>query len=240
MATNYESTLTDKLYKNVQFWIGDLLRICKEPPKLNASCDENECGLICDKSKQKNDVMSSIKTVTIVGVVVGVRNERNELLNQDILCSTEAQNSNRPIVYDIDDGTGVITAVQFVRKRIISQNLRCFPSTLECLEGSFSKSKDRSLSNPESLALASLIRKTKKGVEKIRNSFKIGTCVEAKGCIQHFQGTAQILAFSIREFSDPNQEMYRYIRLEQLKKHVYPKEFYFGLSNHSQKPKMAK
>lgn len=127
---------------------------------------------------------------------------------------------------DIDDGTGVITAVQFVQKRITSHNLRYFPSTLKCLEGSFSNSKDRSLSNPESLALASLIRKTKKGVEKSQISFKIGTCVEAKGCIQHFQGTVQLLAFSVREFNDPNQEMNRYIRLEQLKKHVYPKEFY--------------
>ena len=113
-----------------------------------------------------------------------------------------------------------------MQKRIASQNLRSFPSTLECLESSYSNSKDRSLSTPDSLALASLIRKTKIGVEKSRNSFKIGTCVEAKGCIQHFEGTVQLLAFSVREFNDPNQEMYRYIRLEQLKKHVYPKEIY--------------
>lgn len=99
MATNIESNLTDKLYKNVQFWIGDLLRICKDPPKLNAKCDEDECGFIYDKTKQTNDVMSSIKTVTVVGVVVGVRNERSESLAQDTLCLTEAQNCNRPIVY---------------------------------------------------------------------------------------------------------------------------------------------
>ena len=127
---------------------------------------------------------------------------------------------------DIDDGTGVITAVQFVQKRITSQNLSSFPSALKCLEVSFSKSNDRIRSTPNSNALASLIRKTKKGVEKSRNSFKIGTCVEAKGCIQHFNGTAQLLSFSIREINDPNQEMNRYIRLEQLKKHIYPKEFY--------------
>ena len=126
---------------------------------------------------------------------------------------------------DIDDGTGVITAVHFVRKRITSQNLRCIPSNLECLQSSFTKSKERGHRIPNSHALSSLIEKTKIVVEKSRNSFKIGTCIEAKGPIQYFQGAPQILAFSIRELNDPNQEMNRYIRLEELKKHVYPKEF---------------
>ena len=98
MANKHEMNLKDKLYKNVQFWIGDLLRICKQPTKLNVNCSEDECSFICDKNKHKNDVMSSIKTVTVVGVVVGVRNERNES-TEDASCSTEAQTSNRPIVY---------------------------------------------------------------------------------------------------------------------------------------------
>ena len=81
----------------------------------------------------------------------------------------------------------------------------------------------------ESIGLASLIKKTAKCLEQSRNSFKIGTCVEAKGRIQYFQETVQLLAFSIREINDPNQEMNRYIRLEQMKKHVYPKTFYSSL-----------
>ena len=130
---------------------------------------------------------------------------------------------------DIDDGTGVITAVQFVQKRILSQNQRQLPETLRHIEHHIPISNDKTTATKESIGLASLLRKTAKCLEQSRNSFKIGTCVEAKGRIQHFQETVQLLAFSIREINDPNQEMIRYIRLEQMKKHVYPKTFYSSL-----------
>ena len=100
------------------------------------------------------------------------------------------------------------------------------PSTLKSLNSSFPYTKKKKNDNPDVRPMISLVQKTIVTVQKSRNSFEIGTCVEAKGCIQEFQGRPQILAFSIREVQDPNQEMKRYIRLSQLKKDIYPKDFY--------------
>ena len=121
--------------------------------------------------------------------------------------------------------------MQFVQKKIMSQNQRRLPETLEHIRHSLPVSKDKSAASTESIGLASFVRKTAKYLEKSRNSFRIGTCVEAKGRVQHFQGAVQLVAFSIREIDDPNQEMIRYIRLEQMKKHVYPKAFYNSLKH---------
>jgi len=171
--------------------------------------------------------MSSIKTVTVVGLVVGVRNDKSESSNQNDLETIDAHEYNRPIVYDIDDGTGVITAVQFVKKRITHQNLVGFPSTIKHLEERFANLKPPKPSeNLNKLSMATLTQKTKEAVNRSRHSFQIGTCVESKGRIQTFQGRVQLLAFSVRELNDPNQEMKRYIRLEHLKKNVYPEYFF--------------
>ena len=96
MATNQE-VKKDKLYKNVQFWIGDILRIFQEPSK-NDSKNKHECDVIPEIADQKFD-WSSIKTFTVIGVVVGVRNEKTDPLQTDGFCAIEAENSNRPIVY---------------------------------------------------------------------------------------------------------------------------------------------
>jgi hypothetical protein len=123
---------------------------------------------------------------------------------------------------DIDDGTGVITAAHFIKKRIALQNSNGFPATLKSLENS--ASYNNRLATQATPQMSSLFTKTKNVVMKSRSSFEIGTCVEAKGCIQHFQGRPQLLAFSVRELENPNQEMKRYIRLEHLKRNVYSKD----------------
>ena len=69
--------------------------------------------------------------------------------------------------------------------------------------------------------ISSLLKKVKNLVVKSRSSFPIGSCVEAKGRIQHFQGRPQLLAFSVRVLQNPNEEMERYLRLEYLKRKVY-------------------
>ena len=96
MATNRE-VKKDKLYKNVQFWIGDILRIFEEPPK-NDSKNKDGGDVIPEISDKKFD-WSSVKTFTVIGVVVGVRNEKTDPLQKDAFCAIEAENSNRPIVY---------------------------------------------------------------------------------------------------------------------------------------------
>ena len=126
---------------------------------------------------------------------------------------------------DIDDGTGVITAVHFTKKRIAQQNSVYIPRAINCLEKSFPITKSREHFASGNVALSGIIQKTKKSVLQSRNSFAIGSCVEVKGCIQNFQDRPQLLAFSIREIDEPNLEMKQYIRIDHLKKTAYSKLF---------------
>ena len=132
-------------------------------------------------------------------------------------------------ISEIDDGTGVISVVHFMAKRIASQNQRQLPDISAQLEKFRRNVKGKANQTGQSLALSSLVVKAQDCLGKSRVSYKVGTCVEAKGCIQHFNGDVQLLAFSVREIDNPNQEMMRYIRLDHLKKKVYPAEFYTGL-----------
>ena len=95
MATHRE-VKNNKLYKNVQFWIGDILRIF-EPPK-NISKNKHDGNAISEIPCHKFD-WSLVKTFTVIGVVVGVRNEKTDSLPLDTMCAIEAETSNRPIVY---------------------------------------------------------------------------------------------------------------------------------------------
>ena len=93
MNVNQKANSNNTLYKNVQFWIADVLELYKEPLSSNIKP--------CYKSikvNQSND-LSIIKTLTVVGVVVGVRNERSETFASEDLKSTVEQEYNRPIVY---------------------------------------------------------------------------------------------------------------------------------------------
>ena len=93
MNGNPRSHPNNTLYKNVQFWIADVLEFYKEP--LTSTVN------FCHKSTTINqsNQLSTIKTLTVVGVVVGVRNERSECLASENLNSIDAQEYNRPIVY---------------------------------------------------------------------------------------------------------------------------------------------
>ena len=121
---------------------------------------------------------------------------------------------------DIDDGTGVITAVHFIKNRIEKQNSHNLPGTIKYLENSSSHYNNQ-VATTDMTQISSLLKKAKDVVMKSRSSFPIGSCVEAKGRIQQFQGRPQLLAFSVRVLQNPNEEMERYLRLEYLKRKVY-------------------
>ena len=110
-------------------------------------------------------------------------------------------------------------------KRISHQNSLSIPSAITCLEKTFPRTRSREQITSINLSISGLVQKTKKAVLQARNSFPIGSCVEIKGCIQYFQNRPQLLAFSVREIDDPNMEMKQYIRIDNLKKKLYPKLF---------------
>lgn len=121
---------------------------------------------------------------------------------------------SRPVRYKIDDGTGVITAVQFLQNRIRKQNDRKLAESL--VAGGSSAEK----------CFAEKVRKT---FEASRSSYEIGTIVEAKGKLQHFRGDNELLAFSVREVRDMSCEIERTILMEKIKKDgIYPKTLFHG------------
>ena len=70
------------MYKNVQFWIGDVLRIFEDP----SNCPD----------------LSVIKTFSVTGVIVGIRNEISEDIHGEkhtIPNHKEGDVSNRPVSY---------------------------------------------------------------------------------------------------------------------------------------------
>ena len=105
------------------------------------------------------------------------------------------------------------------------ENCLQIPSALTNLEKSYPYTKSREQNSSGAPSIFGFIQKTKKAVLQTRSSYAIGSCVEVKGCIQSFQDRPQLLAFSVREIDDPNLEMKQYIRMDNLKKNVYPKLF---------------
>ena len=95
MNSNKPSTTNDIVLKNIKFWIADILKLFQEPlsviTKTEASSKETFCV--------KDDVTSRIKTLSIVGVVVGLRNEKNDCCTEENDSSIDTLEINRPIVY---------------------------------------------------------------------------------------------------------------------------------------------
>ena len=86
--------LSDPMYKNVHFWISDVLESYKEPLPSVIKSDHS-----AEKIKYQNIDLSAIKTLSVVGVVVGVRNETSASSMPDNFNSANCQEYTRPIVY---------------------------------------------------------------------------------------------------------------------------------------------
>ena len=84
------STSNNRVIKNRKFWIADLLKLYHEQEQF-----DNETKT-CSKTNTASNIISRIKTLSVVGVVVGLRNERNEMLD---MRSIEGYERNRPVVY---------------------------------------------------------------------------------------------------------------------------------------------
>ena len=83
------STSNSGVIKNRKFWIADLLKLYHEQEQF-----DNETKT-CSKTSTASNI-SRIKTLSVVGVVVGLRNERHEMLDMRFI---EGYERNRPVVY---------------------------------------------------------------------------------------------------------------------------------------------
>ena len=120
--------------------------------------------------------------VTVMGVVVNV-------MAPPVADPTQ----RRPVGYCLDDGTGVIRVVHFLRKRIMDQD-------------------ERGISNLSAdSASGGLSGRARELLSRSRGGFPVGTCVQASGRLQRFQDQTELLAFSVREVDDANVEVERMI-----------------------------
>lgn len=161
-------------YRNVQLWISDLQKLFRPNEEDYYHCQE-----------------SKFKTLCVVGTVVNA------------IVPWDWKESNKPVKYTLDDGTGVLSVVQFVQNR------------MEWL-------KKNDITKYDASKVEQLGSLAKKNVDMLkefdRGSFPIGTCVEAKGKLQNFRGEVQLLAFSVRKLPSAQAEVDRMILTSSLKK----------------------
>jgi hypothetical protein len=75
--------------------------------------------------------------------------------------------------------------------------------------------------------LTRLVERTENLLASSRCEFGVGTCVEAKGRLQHFRGQPEMLAFSVRKVEDPSEEVRRMLLVAKLKDSgVYPQALF--------------
>ncbi len=153
--------------KNVQLFIADLLN------NFTSQDDVDRCSAknFCVTGTVVNIVMSP--AATDLGEVV----------------------SKRPVVYELDDGTGILRVAHFIGKKVVLQNKQGIGA-----QGS-----------------SNLVKDVNDMVLKGRTAFAIGTCVEAKGVIKWYRDSLELLAFNVREVTDVNDEIDRILAMGDLR-----------------------
>ena len=94
MSANKFTSANDIVLKNIKFWIADLLKLFVHSANPIA---ETEAGT--KETCSNVDIISRIKTLSVVGVVVGVRNEKKYCWTENDNSSADFPETNRPIVY---------------------------------------------------------------------------------------------------------------------------------------------
>ncbi|XP_059088651.1 uncharacterized protein LOC131884786 [Tigriopus californicus] len=141
-----------------------------------------------------------VPRVSIVGTVVRVIRPYN------------LEEGNKPVGYYIDDGTGTVKVVHFLQKRL--QRMQD-----DLLLAKMAKVKSDGGPTAVLKHIESLHNRTKEPLE-------VGMCVEVKGRVQFFRGNTEIVAYEVREISDPNLELARFFEMEKLRPR-YREEFKF-------------
>ncbi len=157
--------------------------------------------------------------VCIVGVVVGVAAPAD--INSD---SAEGR---RPVGYHVDDGTGVIKVVHFLQDRIRRQGQSKVKVRLERARKAFAdKKQDGSIPERMRKQLGDMLTDAKERLEESRVEMSVGDCVEVRGRVQRYRDENEVLAFNVRKVEDPNDEVDRVIRMQELSdKGIYAKDW---------------
>ena len=135
-----------------------------------------------------------VETFAVMGVVV------------DVIAPADLEESQRPVAYHVDDGTGVLKVSHFARRQVQQAN-----------------SRDLATAEAAAASTDPLVVRARRELEAARSAYPIGTCVEAKGRLQEFRGRAELLAFSVRRVAEPGEEVARMETVARLKREeVYP------------------
>lgn len=131
--------------------------------------------------------LATFKGIGVMGTIV------------NIVYSPSAD-KNRPHVYLVDDGTGVIRVVHFLQAKMAKQNE--VYNVAKIVKDSGGK-------------MSNLARKVEDTC--VVKTLEIGDTVEVKGVPQVYQGMTEIKAHTVRLVQDLNQEAERMVVVDQLR-----------------------
>lgn len=141
-----------------------------------------------------------VPRVSIVGTIIRVIRPYN------------LDEGNKPVGYYIDDGTGTIKVVHFLQKRLQKMQDNHVLAKIEKVKSDG--------------ASASILKHIENLHERAKEPLEVGMCVEVKGRVQFFRGNTEIVAYEVRQISDPNLEIARFFEIERLRPR-YKEEFKF-------------
>ncbi len=129
---------------------------------------------------------------------------------------------NRPVLYHVDDGTGVIKVAHFPKRR----HRRSAADRLGALRGAGASAPD--VGEKPARQFSEMLRETERQWGVASSHHPVGACVEVKGRPQRFRGETEVLAFVVREVAAAEEEVERTLRLGRLRdRGIYP-EWWFA------------
>ena len=189
-------------FKVAHCWISEL----KKVPSEVIEEGQKWSGSSSTREREKNAFPNR---VSLMGVVVAVS-------------APPSQDTKKPVLYHVDDGTGVIKVAHFMRRQAAA-------ATATARKTEEAGDIDaRGMRHGE--AFEALLEETKRQVSAWGAPRPVGSCVEVKGRPQVFRGETEVLAFSVR-LASPTEELERTARMAKLREEgIYPKDWFNNMS----------
>lgn len=190
--------------KCLSCWISDIL-------SKNASDVEGK-----DPEQEGRDGKGQL--FSVVGVVVDIRNDEVPCWSKQIEEGSMPKKTPPPVIYEVDDGTGVLTVAHFLSYWIKDQHERGLDDVARALSGSqLQRAEATSMGRtPNCSGLSMLTNRALELHQKSCRAFRIGQAIEAKGRLKVYRSQWQMTAISVREVPGPRLEILRPFLIKRL------------------------
>jgi len=164
-----------------------------------------------------------IGQVSLMGLIVDSNSTVDFCREEGLTLAELAEKrwSNKPHVYKIDDGTGVLPVVHFIKW---DQKELERASVLEAAIEAEAGEETRRLRGRHQPAIQSkMLARTVQGFRDRLGGFPIGTMVSVTGRHRYQRGELAIMANHVQKVTDPNMEVERIMRLGARESSAKPK-----------------